>query len=251
MPRGWRARSWPAAFGAAVLMAGCASITPPSQRYTVVTPFSAMPAGERLPPGWQSWTLSRFKKSTLYRLVKDADGQTIVQAEADGAASGLIKELDIDPSRAPWLSWRWQVPELIASADNTRRDAEDSPVRVIVAFDGDPEKLDFEDRAVASRVKALTGRDMPYATLMYIWENQRPVGEVIHSPHTSRVRMIVVESGPQRSGQWLHFERNVAEDFRNAFGEPAGHIRSVGIMTDTDNTGERTRAFYGDIKFSA
>jgi Protein of unknown function (DUF3047) len=236
-----------------LLAGGCAGLAP-SQReksYTSITPFSRAEPGEKLPEGWYPWILSRFKRSTEYRLVHSDEGRVVVRALSDGAASGLIKNLDIDPARTPWLSWRWKVPALIGSADNTRRDAEDSPARIVVTFDGDVEKLDFEERAIASRVKALTGREMPYATLMYIWENRRPVGEVIASAHTGRVHMLVAESGPAREGQWMQLARNVEADFRRVYGEAPGRIRSIGILTDTDNTGEKSRAYYGDIRFSA
>jgi hypothetical protein len=43
--------------------------------------------------------------------------------------------------------------------------------------------------------------------------------------------------------------RNVVEDFRKAFGEEPGLMTDVGIMTDTDNTGETVDAWYGDIRF--
>ena len=118
------------------------------------------------------------------------------------------------------------------------------------AFDGDISKLDFEERAIASKVKALTGQAMPYATLMYIWENKAETHVVIESPHTSRVKMIVAESGNTRSGEWRDYERNISRDFERAFGEKPGRIRSVGIMTDTDNTGENALAYYGDIRFT-
>lgn len=195
--------------------------------------------------------MSRFKRDTVYRLVTDEDGITVVQAQADQAASVLVKELDVDAASTPWLSWSWKVPALIAGADNTRRDTEDSPVRVVVTFDGDSSKLDFEERALAERYRALTGRDMPYATLMYIWENRQPVDQVIESRHSSRVNMLVVASGAAQVGRWLDFSRNVAADFRRVYGEAPGRIVSVGVMTDTDNTGESARAYYGDIKFSA
>lgn len=241
-------------FGAAfcLVLGACASLGDPAERaYTSVAAFSAAEPGGPLPGGWQPWTLSRFKRSTQYQLVRNGEDRVVLHATADASASGLVKRLDLDPASTPWLSWRWKVPALIGTADNTRRDAEDSPVRIVVSFEGDPERLDFEERAFASRVKAMTGRDMPYATLMYIWENRQPVGEVIASGHTSRVRMVVAESGAAGTGKWLEFTRNVAEDFRRAYGEEPGRIRSIGLMTDTDNTGEATRAYYGDIKFSA
>lgn len=236
-----------------VLVSGCAALGPdrPEARSPVIALFSDSDPGAKLPRGWHPWTLSRFKRLTQYHLVRGDDGHVVVQADADDSASGLISHLDVNPQRTPWLSWRWNVPDLIDAADNTRAVSEDSPVRIVVSFDGDRSKLDVEEQAIAQRVKLLTGRELPYATLMYIWENRRPVGEVIPSAHTSRIKMIVSETGEAREGHWLNFSRNVVEDFQRAFGEPPGRIRSVGIMTDTDNTGMKTRAYYGDIKFSA
>lgn len=237
----------------ALAFAGCATFPSESvdgHRYASVASFSEAAPGGELPGGWRPMILSRFKRNTEYRLVKDEDGMTVVQADADQSASGIIRELDIDVNLTPRLTWRWRVPALIKSADNTDHNRDDSAVRVIVTFDGDHSKLDFEERSIAGRVKALTGREMPYATIMYIWENHRPVNEIIESKHTSRVQMVVVESGMSRSGRWLSFTRNVAEDYRRIYGEAPGHIRGIGLMTDSDNTGEKTSAFYGDIKFS-
>jgi hypothetical protein len=240
-------------FLVAAAVSSCASVSSDEaeRAATEVMPFSGAEAGGVMPKGWTSRQISRFKKDTRYRLVADEHGVTVVEAKADAAASGLVKTLNISPTATPWIQWRWRVPEVIATADNTKRDLEDSPVRVIVTFDGDLATLDFEERALSSRLKALTGRPLPYATLMYIWENQKPAGEIIDNSHSTRVKMIVVESGAERRGKWLHFERNIAADFERAFGEKPGRINSLGIMTDTDNTGESTVAYYGDIRFSA
>ena len=58
--------------------------------------------------------------------------------------------------------------------------------------------------------RALLGEDMPYATLTYIWCNTRPVGTVLVSPRTDRVRKIVVESGEHHVGQWRDYQRDIA-----------------------------------------
>jgi hypothetical protein len=232
-------------------LAGCASLVDKREApRTSVSPFSTAKAEGPLPPGWSLKQLSRFKRDTAYRLVNDPTGVTVIEARADQSASGVRKRLNIDPQVMPWIQWRWRVPALIANADNTLRHSEDSPARVIVTFSGDMSKLDFEDRAVSARAKALTGEALPYATLMYIWENKAPVDTVIESAHTSRIKMIVVESGSARNGRWLGYERNLARDFERAFGEKPGRILSLGIMTDTDNTGEAAIAYYGDIHFS-
>jgi Protein of unknown function (DUF3047) len=213
-----------------------------------VSKFSSSRAGEALPPGWRTWTVGKFKKATEYQLVKE-DGGTVIKASADASASGLSHDLQLNPKEYPLLKWRWKVPALIATADNTRKQTEDSPARLIVTFQGDTSILPFKDRLFALQMKVLTGYDMPYAMLMYIWENRVPVGTVIPSQHTSRIKMIVAESGSDKLGKWRDEVRNVYEDYKRAFGQEPPPTRTIGIMTDTDNTGGKTQAFYGDIAF--
>jgi hypothetical protein len=88
---------------------------------------------------------------------------------------------------------------------------------------------------------------MPYATLMYVWCNKRAPGSVITSARTDRVRAIVMESGPNKLGQWLDYERNIDADFKRAFGEAPGALVGIAIMTDSDNTRSTARAWYGPV----
>lgn len=232
---------------AVALLCGCASVQE-AIRLPYVSSFSDAAPGETLPQGWENWTLSRLKKATQYKLV-DYAGRTVVKAQADASASGLVHPLNVDAKAYPLLTWRWKVTDLIASADNTQKHTEDSPVRVVVTFDGNPDKLPLADRIFSDNARLLTGKPMPYATLMYIWENRAPAGTVIPNRHTSRVRMLVAESGRDKVGTWQEVTRNVYEDYRRVFGEEPGPITAIGIMTDTDNTGENVHAYYGDIVF--
>jgi hypothetical protein len=43
---------------------------------------------------------------------------------------------------------------------------------------------------------------------------------------------------------WLLF----LEDYERAFGRTPPEIIGIGLMTDTDNTGEAATAYYGDIR---
>ena len=160
---------------AVATLVGCASA--PSQMNDVrlsnqVAPFSTLQLGEPLSLSWQPWILSRFNRRTDYRVV-DQDGMRVLRAHSDKAASGLLQDVVIDPITSPNLLWRWNVERLLPGANLTRRGSDDSPVRVIVSFDGDMGKLDVEDRAAAGMVKMFSGRDMPYATLMYVWARRR------------------------------------------------------------------------------
>ena len=236
-----------------VALAGCAIAPSPPPgadiRLPAVGQFSSEKPGDVLPSGWRVWQISGLKRPTEYRLV-DHEGRTVVFARSRGSASGLVFPIAIDPKEYPVLNWRWKVPALIAGADNTQRSTEDSPVRIVIAFDGDRSKLPLEERLFADQFRLFTQQEFPYALLMYIWENRAPVGAVIENLHTSRIRMIVADSGEANLGVWREETRNVYEDYRRAFGEDPPRIRSVGIMTDSDNTGEDAQAYYGDISFS-
>src|SRR5450759_805932 len=78
------------------LLNGCASLTsePPEQIVLpYVTNFSYSQPEDGMPSGWQQWTLSKFKKPTEYKLVKE-DGRTVVRARASSSASGLVHPLN-------------------------------------------------------------------------------------------------------------------------------------------------------------
>ena len=232
-------------------LAGCATVptTDSEPRGTSVASFSSPPAANGLPSGWQHWIMSRLLKKTEYKVINE-NGTHVLEARSESAASGLLQEVSIDPNVQRHISWRWKAPQLIPTADNSRRNADDSPVRIVIAFDGDKKKFDFEDRAMADMVKLFSGREMPYATIMYIWENKLPVGTVVENAHSGRAKMIVAESGAKRVGQWLTMTRDVLDDYRQAYGEEPGRIISVGVMTDTNTTGSKVTAYYGDIMFS-
>ncbi|MGH8806295.1 MAG: DUF3047 domain-containing protein [Noviherbaspirillum sp.] len=208
--------------------------------------FSAHHAGG-LPHGWEPLTILRTKKQTHYQLVHKED-TTVLHARADGASSGLMHKVSVDPHKQPWLHWQWKIAGLVRNADNTQRTTEDSPVRIVLGFDGDKDTLPFADQILFETAKVVTGHDFPYATLMYIWENKAPVGTIIRSTHSSRIKMMVVERGPDGIGQWRDFTRNIVEDYEQAFGEKPGKLIGVGVLTDTDNTGETVEAWYGDIR---
>ena len=186
------------------------------------------------------------KLRTAFKL-ETRQQRVAVQADAGASASMLRQRLSVPPDQLGRLRFEWQVDSLIAQADMAERDSEDSPVRLILAFEGDRSQFSAKNAMLSELTEALTGEPLPYATLMYVWCNRRPVDSVIMNPRTDRVRKLVVESGPVHIQQWRRYQRDIRADFEKAFGEPPGALVGMAIMTDTDNTRGKVRAWYGNI----
>jgi hypothetical protein len=188
-----------------------------------------------------------FKRATRYAPVS-LDGRRVIQADADNAVSLYRREVRVEPAELGRLSFSWMVPEPIPGADLTRQDAEDAPVRVVLGFDGDTGKLAGKDRLLFDLIEGIVGEPPPYATLMYVWDNRAAVGSVIVAARTGRIRKIVVDSGPTKASVWRFHERDIARDFKEAFGEEPGALISIGLMTDSDNTRTKVRSYYGEVR---
>lgn len=234
-----------AAATAMLLLAGCA-VTPPADVAVSAWAEKSGQPGRAAPQPWQHKTFpgktaSRFRYARL-------DGRDTISALAEASASMLRQQVRVEPADLARVRFSWKVPGLIPLADMALREKDDAPVRVVLAFEGDRSRFSPRNAALNELARALTGEEMPYATLMYVWCNQREPGSVIVNPRTDRVRKLVVESGPRRLNQWLEYERDVRADFERAFGEKPGALVGIGIMTDSDNTRTSAQAWYGPVR---
>jgi hypothetical protein len=233
---------------ACIVASACDASAQSLQASPLVTPFSSAKPGTALPAGWQALSFGPLKNPTQFRFVDDG-GTVVLHAKADNAASGLIHPVRFDIAAAPYIRFRWKIGKLIEGADNSVASKEDAPVRITLGFAGDTGKLTLREKAASLLAKQATGRELPYAQLVYVWAARAPVGTIIANPHTRRVQMVVAASGDAEVGKWVTVTRNVADDFRKAFGEAPGLLTDVGLLTDTDNTGASVEAWYGDIGF--
>jgi len=197
---------------------------------------------------WEPFFVLSGNTPTEYRLV-ESDGTVVMEADAVDGGSAIWRKIRIDLRRHPIMEWRWRVPRDSGAGGEGGPSHSSPPVRISLGFDGDAARLDFEDRAKLRLAKVLTPNGLPYASLLYVWLNRLPAETVYSSPHTERVRHVVVESGEGRLEQWVSVRRNVLEDYRRAFGEEPGDIVGIGLMTDPGDNGGPRRAYYGDITF--
>jgi len=202
---------------------------------------------DRAEAGWKHQPMSKLKRDTAYSIAKE-DGRAVLRANAAKSAS-FYASFFRQPAAVPAsLAWRWKTDALVPGADNRTKDKEDAPLRVVVAFDGDKSKLPAEEKRRFEAARKLTGADLPYAVLMYVWSDHVPVDTVVPSAHTSQVKMIAVASGSAGLGKWQAVKRDLAGDYQRAFGAAPGSLLGVAVMTDTDNTGAKAVGYYADIR---
>lgn len=220
---------------ALLLLGGCASVPDPAVLVT-----------DALASGHEGWSVQRLpgKRVTEYTPAVRA-GRTCTQAKANRSASLWRRMLRLKPDAWRTLRFSWWVDTLMPEATVADMDRDDASARLVLAFDGDASRLSMRNQMMFDLAQTLTGESPPYATLMYVWDATAPVGTVITSGRSDRIRKIVVESGPARLRHWRHYERDAQADFQAAFGESPGTLIGVAFMTDSDNTQGQVEACYG------
>ena len=177
------------------------------------------------------WEEKVFKGETSYETVRH-DGRTVVRATSRGTASGLYLRRRIDLDKTPILRWSWRVDATLGDIDERTRAGDDYSARVYV-IRSHPVLL-WRTRAVN-----------------YVWASTMAAGETWPNAYTDSSRHVAVRSGDAFAGRWVEERRDVRADFRELFGESVRYVDAVAIMTDTDNTGGRAVAYYGDITFTS
>jgi hypothetical protein len=216
----------------------------------LVGDFSTRTEADTLPEHWQPLLFDGIENHTVYTHVVD-EGLGVIQAIAEQSSSGLVRKISIDVNQYPQISFRWKIDNILQAADLTRKQGDDAPARVYVTFAYDSSMVSFWERVKFAAIKLIYGEYPPIGALTYVWASHGEKGTIMDNPYTSRVKMVILESGGAQQGQWLSEQRDIQADYKRAFGSTAvPRISGVAIMTDTDNTGERAVAWYGDIIFS-
>ena len=134
--------------------------------------------------------------------------------------------VDVNPGDLPYLTWSWKVAQLPPAGDFRKTSTDDQAAQVLIVF---------ADRRVLS----------------YIWDSNAPKGTMQSASAVPLVHVVAVvcESGPKDLNKWLNETRNVAADYARAFGKPAPRIKGVRLQINTQHTGARAEASFGQVAF--
>jgi len=197
------------------------------QSIKILEQFSAVSQTDNGIAGWQE---KSFVGHTSYSVINE-DGNYVLHAVADSAASGLYRKIKYDVQEFPILSWRWKVTQLPEQGDVHNKETDDYGARVYVIF---PRFLKWKTK-----------------TINYIWARSLPRGESIpNSWLPNNAVMIAVESGSDSLGRWIVEKRNIYEDYKRIFGKEPPKAGAIAVMSDSDNTGAMAKAYYDDFVLS-
>jgi len=142
------------------------------------------------------------------------------------ASFGLERKVDVQPSQMPFLTWRWKVTQLPAAGDFRHNTTDDQAAQILVAFDD-------------SHI------------LTYIWDTNAPKGAAahVHSIPFVHIFAVVCESGARDVNRWIPEARNVAEDYRRAFGKTAPRVKGLRLQINSQHTGTFAESYFGEVAF--
>ena len=119
--------------------------------------------------------------------------------------------------------------QLPSSGDVRRKSLNDQGLQILLAF---------EDRKIIS----------------YVWDANAPEGTVTDEslgwPFNISVKVIVVQSGTDRSNEWITHTRDMYQDYRNLFSEKPPSLKGLRIQANTQYTQDFAEGMIRGITFS-
>lgn len=203
------------------------SESPGQLRITLADRLPARLPAEGVPEGWAVWT---FAGAPSVELRRD-EGRVALRLRSDRASFALYRDVVVDLDVRPVLAWSWKVVQMPRDADVRDPASDDQAAQLYVIFPRWPSPRTSSD------------------VIGYVWDSRAPVGTTLPHPRAPNVRIVVVDSGSARLGQWVRHERNVAEDFQLLFGRRPPRVGQVALMIDSNDTQAAAEAFFGPLTF--
>lgn len=200
--------------------------------------------------GWRLLTLPKQKPPVTSYSAELLDGRAALRIDARASYGNLAHALS--GSAPASVRWAWRVDQPNTAMLLNLKAGDDSPAKVCLSFDLPIDDVPFLERALLRLARARSPEPLPAATLCWVWGYAEATGRVIANPYTRRVRYLVLRGQGDAAGRWFEETRDVAADFRAAFGDESQAVppvTAVLISGDADNTGAHSLAHVAGLIF--
>lgn len=204
-----------------------------------------------IPEGWtlRQGFLHPATENAEAKWVKE-DGVASVKLHSNDALTFLEKTVNIDIKKYPIVSWKWKVVNLLTGINERIPSGDDHPIRLFFVFAPDESEQSlwfrFKRFLYLDRVH---GHPIGGKFTEYLWSSHLQAGEVIPDPGKPAQKLMVVEGGSKNLGKWLSYRRNLYDDFKKLYGQEPTRLIFIGILNDTDATGQEAVSYITDLYF--
>ena len=168
---------------------------------------------------------------TTYSVGSNENGNYL-KAIADNAASGLGKEIKIDLNKTPFINITWKIEKDIPGIDETTKKGHDFAGRVFV-------------------IKKTGATPLSNRAINYFFSSNQEVGSNFPSPYTKKSIDNVLATTKTNLNEWVTVKANVKEDFKKFHNLDVNELDGIAIMSDTDNSKQKSIPYYQNIYFSS
>ena len=168
---------------------------------------------------------------TTYSIGSNENGNYL-KAIADNAASGLGKEIKIDLNKTPFINITWKIEKDIPGIDETAKKGHDFAARVFV-------------------IKKTGATALSNRAINYVFSSNQDVGSNSPSPYTKKSVDNVLATTKTNLNEWVTVKANVKDDFKKFHNLDVNLLDGIAIMSDTDNSKQKSITYYQNIYFSS
>ncbi len=168
---------------------------------------------------------------TTYSVGSNQNGNYL-KAIADNAASGLGKEIKIDLNKTPFINITWKIEKDIPGIDETAKKGHDFAARVFV-------------------IKKTGATALSNRAVNYVFSSNQDVGSNSPSPYTKKSVDNVLATTKTNLNEWVTVKANVKDDFKKFHNLDVNELDGIAIMSDTDNSKQKSITYYQNIYFSS
>ncbi len=230
--------------GCALAIAAMALVAPLAPRSAEADAFPLSTPGS---DDWRPLVFRGIANQTRYTL-ESFEGMEVAKAESNCGASGLVLRLDaIRIEQTPLLSWRWRVDRGLDLLEEQTKAEDDFAARVYIMFELDKNRASTLQKLRHRLARLIYGKTVPGSALNFVWTSRLPTGTVWDNPFESSAKMIALAQGANEG--WRTETVDVVARYREHFHSPVPPPLGLAIMSDSDNSCQRTEARFADFKF--